>query len=143
MRSLILSIFLVLISSTGVASAANCGYSPGKNRCLGDINCDCKVTIDELTYFVNAANYSGPACQDFACQDDKKLSHGDLDCGFTITINELTQMVNNANLTNGCPKPCYSGFDYPLGIQGNLCKHETFKHLRCSECGSACKSCGF
>jgi hypothetical protein len=116
-----------------ITFATSCGFALGKSLCLGDKNCDCDVTIDELVYFVGAAQYGGDFCSINNPVCDSPLginvSHGDRDCNWQISIDELTQMVNASQ--NGCKTPCYSGLDYPINIGGTLCTGTIFRNNHC------------
>lgn len=142
----VIALFLALLALPSSALATACGYAQGLTLCRGDRNCDCTVTIDEITYMIAVSQYGGDFCSPAnpVCDspDGINASHGDSDCNWQISIAEITQAINNAN--NGCAAPCYSGLNYPVNIGGTLCTNTVFRQNHCGgiHCSHAqCPAC--
>lgn len=141
---LVLAFLATTATSAATAHAEACGFVSGRSLCRGDRNCDCNVTIDELTYLVNASQYGGDFCSNDnpVCDSPNGLnvSHGDADCNWQITVAELQQAVNNS--LNGCLSPCYSGLNYPASISGILCTATVFRNNHCGGIHCSHAQCG-
>ncbi len=129
----------------GGLPAATCGFQVNRALCLGDINCNCQVNINEITYCTNASLYSGDRCSPqnpFCTNPDVygtagafDASHCDRDCNFRVTIDELITIINFS--LNGCTAPCYSGLPYPVfGTQN--CTFAVFSQLHCQTSSGPC-----
>lgn len=130
-----LALLVLLLAST--AQATLCSFQVGRSLCRGDLDCDCRVEVNEIQSCINASLYEGDACRpnNPVCANVESIAHCDSDCNFDITVAELIQIVNTS--LAGCFSPCYSGFNYPT-FGSSLCTRAIFNQLYCQTSGGPC-----